>query len=233
MVKVPYLAPEDKVEGRDFADPEQIPNDVNTLRYMTDQVCLFLRNPHLYAGQTRPIIIHRPDTVKWVYRMVIPDPEWLLSLTEIAFVGFLGKRREDADLALGNEFDEILVGEIPEHPGLLCYSTMALMCGNFCNLVLFADETIKDNWSRSKAHAQAVGRLAPDYYLSVRLYNGILPKGVGGSQSLYLTKVKYFDYRENPWWQAVRQFENSEQWAVNRGHQPPGDCIPWLHKSAR
>ena len=218
MVKVPYLAPEDKVEGRDFTDPEQIPNDVNTLRYMTDQVHLFLRNPHLYAWQNRPIIIHRPDTVKWVYRLVIPEPERLLAFGEIAFVGFFGKRQENADLALGNEFDEILMAEIPDHPGLLCYSTMALMCGNFCNLVLFADETVKNNWSRSKAHAQAVGKLAPEYYSSVRLYNGLLPRGVAHSQSLHLTKIKYFDYQDKPWWHAVRHFENMERGYRDSSH---------------
>lgn len=211
MVQVPNLGPVDRVEGRDFTNPEQIPSDVNTLRYMTDQVCLFLSHPHLYYRLPRPIIIHRPETDKWLYRMVIPDPERLLESQEIAFVGFMGKRREDADLALGDEFDEILIGEIPEHPGLLCYSTMGLMCGNFSNLVLFADEMVKENWSRSKAHAQAVGRLAPDYYYSIRLYNGLLPRGIADSQSLNLTKVKYFDYQGKPWWHAVRQFKETEE----------------------
>jgi hypothetical protein len=207
MVQVPSLGPVDRVEGRDFTNPEQIQNDVNTLRYMTDQVCLFLRNPHLYDRLERPITIYWPDSIKWVYRLVISDPERLLNSQEITFVGFLGKRRENADVALGNEFDEILVAEIPEHSGLLCYSTMALMCGNFSNLVIFADETVKEKWSRSKAHAQAVGKLAPDYYRSVRLYNGMMPKGVSDSHSMYLSKVKYFDYEEKPWWQAVRQFD--------------------------
>lgn len=206
MLQAPNLGPKDRVEGHDFTNPDQIPNDVNTLRYMTDQVCVFLRNPHLYDRLARPIIIHRPDTGKWLYRMVIPNPDKLFGTNEIAFVGFLGRRREDADLALGDEFDAILIGEIPDHPGLLCYSTMGLMCGNFSNLVLFADESVKENWSRSKAHAQAVGRLAPNYYDSIRLYNGLLPRGVSDSQSLNLTKVKYFDYQAAPGWHAVRQF---------------------------
>ena len=209
MVQVPDLGPVDRVEGRDFANPEHIPNDVNTLRFMIDQVCLFLRNPHLYDRLKRPIIIYRPDTGKWVNRLIIPDPDKLMSGGEIAFVGFLGKQRENANLALGDEFDAILIGEIPDHPGLLCYSTMGLMCGNFTNLVLFADESVKERWSRSKAHAQAVGRLAPDYYHSIRLYNGLLPHGVSDSQSLHLTKIKYFDYQEKPNWYAVRQFSNA------------------------
>lgn len=206
MVQVPNLGPADRVEGRNFTDPEQIPYDVNTLSFMANQVYRFLKNPHLYADLDRPLIIHRPDKSSWVYRLIIPDPETLLAADEINLVGFLGLQREDANMALGAEFDQILVSEIPEHPGLLCYATMGQMCGNFSNLVLFADESVKDGWSRSKAHAQAVGKLAPEYYLSVRLYNGLLPKGLSDCQSLCLTKVKYFDYREVPGWRAVRQF---------------------------
>jgi hypothetical protein len=206
MVQVPNLGPADRVEGRNFTDPEQIPYDVNTLCFMANQVYRFLKNPHLYANLERPLVIHLPNKASWVNRLVIPDPETLLSSGEILLVGFLGRRREDADMALGAEFDEILVSEIPEHPGLLCYSTMGQMCGNFSNLVLFADESVKDGWSRSNAHAQAVGKLAPAYYQSVRLYNGLLPKGISDCQSLSLTKVKYFDYREDPGWRAVRQF---------------------------
>lgn len=208
MVKVPCLGPSDRVEGRAFTNPEKIPNDVNTIRYMTDQVCLFIRSPQLYEQLERPVIIHRPDVNKWLYRLVIPNPERLMDSKEIHFVGFMGRRREDANLALGDEFDEILVSEIPAHPGLLCYYTMALVCGNFSNLVLFADESVKANWGRSQAHAQAAGKLSPDYYRSIRLYNGILPTGVSDSQALFLTKVKYFDYQEEPMWRAIRLFEN-------------------------
>ncbi len=206
MVEVPYLSPTDMVKGRAFTNPEQIPKDLNTWRYMTDQVCLFLRNPQLYARKRRPIIIHRPDPTEWFYRLVVPRPKRLANQAPITFVGFLGKRRETADLALGGEFDSILVSEIPEHPDIICYFTMGQTCGNFSNLVLFANERAKAEWGRSKAHAQAVAKLAPEYYQSVRLYNGVLPNGVADSQALYLTKVKYFDYQEKPMWHAIRQF---------------------------
>jgi hypothetical protein len=206
MVQVPTLGPADKVVGRNFTDPEQIPYDINTIRYMTNQVYRFLKNPQLYIELERPIIVHRPDRVNWLYRLVITDPDRLKTAQDLHLVGFLGSKREDANMALGAEFDEILVSEIPDHPGLLCYCTIAQMCGNFSNLVLFADETVKVGWSKSKAHAQAVGKLAPEYYKSVRLYNGILPVGVCDCESMYLTKVKYFDYQEDPNWRAIRQF---------------------------
>jgi hypothetical protein len=207
VVEVPYLNPTDMVKGRAFTDPNRIPNDLNTWRYMTDQICLFLRNPHLYTGLKRPIVVHRPDPDKWLYRLIMPNPERLLTQDTITFVGFLGKRRENADLALGGEFDNILVAEIPEHPDLLCYNTMGQSCGNYGNLVLFASEAAKGDWGRSKAHAQAVSNLAPQYYQSIRLYNGTLPLGVSDSHALYLTKVKYFDYEQKPMWHAVRHFE--------------------------
>jgi hypothetical protein len=211
MLEVPYLSPTDTVKGRAFTNPDQIPSDLNAWRYMTDQICLFLRNPQLYAQQmTRPLIIHRPDPEKWLSRLVLPNPERLLNQNQITFVGFLGQRRENADLALGGEFDSTLVAEIPDHPDLLCYHTMGQSCGNFSNLVLFASESAKAGWGRSQAHAQAVSKLAPEYYQSIRLYNGILPHGITDSQSLSLTKVKYFDYQQKPMWHAIRLLEEVE-----------------------
>ncbi len=83
---------------------------------------------------------------------------------------------------------------------------MALISGNYSNLVLFAHEDAKVRWSRSKAHHQAVSALAPNYYRSIRLYNGILPQGIRHSASLRLGRVKYFDYGHDPCWRAVREF---------------------------
>ena len=207
----PYLGPTERVLDHPFTNPEHIPGDLNTLRHMVDQINLLLQLPHLYAQHSRPVTVHRPELDKWIYRLVISDPERLKGGEELTFVGFLGQRREDANLALAGEFDNILMAEIPQHPGLLSYSTMALICGNFSNLVLFTNEQVKVNWSKSQAHAQAVGKLAPEYYLSVRLYNGILPNGVADSQALKLTKVKYYSYQETPWWHAVRQFDEVER----------------------
>jgi hypothetical protein len=215
MEHKPYLGPTEQVREHPFANPEHIPGDLNTLRHMVDQIHRLLQSPHLYGHHSRPLAIHRPDLDKWTYRLVISNPEQLaaglVAGEEMTFVGFLGQRREDANLALAGEFDNMLIAEIPHHPGLLSYSTMALICGNFCNLVLFTNEQVKAHWSKSQAHAQAVGKLAPEYYLSVRLYNGILPHGVADSQSLYLTKIKYYSYQATPWWHAVRQFDEIER----------------------
>jgi hypothetical protein len=207
---ITYLGPKDVVEDQPFAHPNHIIGDVNSLRYMVDQLCSYLEMPQFYADRPRPIIEHRPSPEKYIYRLVIPKPRSLLDPRELLFVGFLGQRRHDADLSAAAEFDRILIDEIPLNSGLLSYSTMELICGNFSNLVVFANEEAKQHWGRSQAHAQAVGKLAPGLYQSIRLYNGLLPNGLSDSCSLRLTRIKYFSYQTDPWWRAVREFPMNE-----------------------
>ena len=207
---VTTLQATDVLRNRPFTHPNHIPGDVNSLRYMVDQLCMFMEAPHLYQDRPRPIVVHQPRAEQWTYRLVIVRPEALRAKRTLTFVGFLGQRRDDADEELAHEFDRSLVAEIPDYPGLLSYSTMALISGNYSNLVLFTDPTAKQQWSRSRAHAQAVNRLAPDYYLSVRLYNGILPRGIHTSRELRVKRVKYYDYQDDPWWHAVRLFPEGE-----------------------
>jgi hypothetical protein len=206
MDQATTLRPTEVVENRPFTNPDHITRDVTTVRFMVDQLCLFLENRHLYSDMPLPIIVHQPSREKWLYRLVITRPERLIRPSELTFVGFLGQSSEDADPELASEFDEILVDEFPDYPGLLSYSTMALVSGEFSNLVVFTNPSIKGEWSNSKAHDQAVRKLAPDYYQWIKLYNGKLPGGIFDSNGLQLTRIKYFDYQVTPMWRAVRVF---------------------------
>ena len=71
LAPVIYLEPQDVVDDRPFTHPKHISGDVNSLRYLVDQLCLFLENLHRYADRPRPIIVHRPGPKRWVYRLVI------------------------------------------------------------------------------------------------------------------------------------------------------------------
>lgn len=204
------LDPTDVLHNRPFTHPNHIVGDVNSLRYMVDQLCMFLDVPRLCADRSPPLVVHQPPGDQWTYRLVVVRPDELRAGRQLTFVGFLGQRREGADKELAHQFDRMLVDEIPDYPGLLSYSTMALISGNYSNLVLFTDPSAKQQWSRSQAHAQAVNRLAPDYYHSVRLYNGFLPRGIHASRELQLERIKYYDYRDDPWWHAVREFPTGE-----------------------
>lgn len=200
------LTPTEVVRDRPFTNPDRIVYDVNTLRYMVDQLCLFIEDNERQANLKPPVIVHQPSRDRWFYRLVITQPEKLMLADELEFVGFLGHRREDANRALADEFDEILVDEIPDHPGLLSYSTMAMLSGDFSNLVVFSDQNVKKAWSQGRTHEVAVQKITPDYYLSIKLYNGKLPGGIIASRALQLTRVKYYDYQVNPRWHAVREF---------------------------
>jgi hypothetical protein len=204
------LGPKEIVPGRTYTDTRHISSDLNSLRFLADQLCLFLEKPHLHTPSQGTITIHKPDREHWTYRIVVVRQEKLMSGDALTFVGFLGQRLEDANPDIAADFDRTLVAELPDYPGLLGYCTMALICGNFCNLVLFSDEEAKAHWSRSKAHAQAVTQLAPDYYSSVSLYNGTLPRGIAKSSAMELTRIKYFDYQDTPWWRAERHFEGAK-----------------------
>ena len=96
------------------------------------------------------------------------------------------------------------MNEIPQHNGLISYSTMLLRDGNYANLVLFTDPSAQIDWSRSEAHAKAVYELSPGYYHSIRIYNGRLPRGIHQSDALDLHKARYFDYDQTPMWRGVR-----------------------------
>jgi len=206
MDDVITLKPREFIETKPFTDPNGISNDINTIRFMVDQLCLFMKSLPPEVVSSPPVIAHLPSREKWLYRQVIAHPESLLKPVELAFVGFMGHRQEDANLKLADEFDEILVEEIPDYPGLVSYSTMGLLSGDYSNLVVFTNPEIKKEWRKSKAHEQAVQRLAPDYYENIKLYNGRLPNGIRDSESLYLSRIKYFDYQADPRWHAVREF---------------------------
>lgn len=207
MVQPVVLRPEELVPDRPFTNPATMMNDVTTLRFMVDQLCLYLEDPQRFADLPRPIVVHQPGRHDWLYRLIIARPEHLRQPGECTFVGFLGDRRPEVDVSMADEFDQMLVAEIPSFPRLLSYCSLALVSGNFSNLVIFADPEAKGHWSRSMAHAQAAQTLAPEYYRSVKLYNGRLPAGIQDSQALQLTRVKYYEYGAAVPWHAVRELQ--------------------------
>lgn len=207
MANLLHLQPDEIIEERPFTRPEHIPTDQQTLSYMAGQVCVLLEYPYLSAQPPHIVLFNRPDNSDWFHRIVLAQPEPLRQLRPLTIVGFFGHKRDEANVALAHEFDRILVAEIPDHPGLLSYSTMALSGGNYANLVIFADLAARDHWSTSRAHAQAVQQLAPHYYLTVRIFHGRLPDGIYHHHHLRLARAKYYDYQCEPRWQAVRELD--------------------------
>lgn len=198
------LNPHDIVAERPFTHPTQVAKDLITLRHMANELSRILEDPRHYTQRNGSITLLQPNPTEWTHRLIITQPEQLLTAAQLTVVGFLSFKRRNADTAVIQEYDKILVAELPQYPDLLSYSTIAHSSGDYSNLVVFARPEGKIYWSSSRAHAEAVYNLSPNYYASVRLYSGVLPNGIMASEQLTVTAVKYFDYQSTPTWDAIR-----------------------------
>jgi hypothetical protein len=193
------------MENRPFTRLEHIPVEHQAICAMADSLCLLLDSSPGVLQQPRPITVYRQEAMGRGQRMILNRPNRLVIGLPLTVVGFFGQKLdEEALLPRRNKFDQALIAEFPNHPELLSYSTLELPDGNFGNLVLFSRPEAKDHWNTDPTHARAVRELAPTYYASVRLYNGVLPRGLAASHALRLTRVKYYDYTARPVWRAQR-----------------------------
>lgn len=207
MDSVVQLSPTDILAERPFTHPDHVPLDLNTLCYMAQQLHLTLSNPHMMPDVPHTILFNLPGNDSWIHRQVLANPGHFQQISLIHVVGFFGQSRSQADIQLAQEFDITLLKEIPQHEGLISYSTMLLKDGNYANLVLFTNVEAQMGWSRSEAHAKAVYELSPNFYHSIRIYNGRLPQGIQNSNALTLHKARYFDYNQTPMWRGVRTLD--------------------------
>lgn len=204
MENIVQISPADILIERPFTHPSHIPEDLSTLRYMAGHLDLTLQNHHTVTGKPQTITINLPDQHNWVHRQVLANPRHLNQPNLVHVVGFFSHRRPRADLEQVQEFDMMLMEEIPQHDGLISYSSMQLKNGDFANLVLFVDEAAQMDWSRSEVHARAAYELSPNFFHWVRIYKGVLPHGIEQNEELRLHKARYFDYDQTPVWRGVR-----------------------------
>ena len=197
------LTPVEIIAQRPFTHPKHTTADTAVLRATVDKLCLVLEQPDLYAHLSPPPVLHFRENGRF-QRFALVRPARLQQPKPTFIVGFFGQLRQDVDTSRMDPLDEDLVAELPRYAAMLAYCTSQLPNGNYGNLVVFDRAEGKQHWSKSRTHAKAV-EMAPDMYWSVRIYNGRLPHGVMAGDALELHTVKYYDYREQPVWRAVRR----------------------------
>jgi hypothetical protein len=203
---VHQLSVEQRLLEKPFTHPAFIPLEKRLLRYMLWRLhglletCYWQKNPNVVA----PVVQTMVESDGRHHRMVVIGSDCLRQTKGLSVVGFFGQRRFDADDEAAAVRDGMLFDEMHKHEGLLSYSSLELTNGDYGNCVVFRDEASKNNWGHSEVHRHAVQVLSPNYYHSIRLYNGVLPDTIMGEHLLELTVVRYFDYGEMPAWQAVR-----------------------------
>lgn len=186
------------VESRPFTDVKHTADDLRALRTMANWLAELIREPKPLPVSPRPLTIesHGPD--RRYVRAVLNRPELLEADRDFAVVGFFGQRRPHADRMPIDTVDTQLQAEFPDHPEVIAYCSIQLQDGNYGNLVLLDQEDGREHWRESKRHQYAVSEVAPRFYSSVRLHNGVLHGGLQ-TGDIQLRRTKYFDYHEGLW----------------------------------
>jgi hypothetical protein len=198
----------DSIPERPFTDLTHTAHDLQVMQFMV--TCLFLS---MEKGQdssgvlNQPWMFHHPTPGQWIYRIVITQFKKLVTHNPLMVVGFFGFQNANANISLAQSLDRGLISELSQFDSILAYVSVRLPTGNFSNLVVFTSKEGKEEWGKSEKHKEAIRLLTPDYYSAVRLYNGELPCGIMNPESMRLKIVKYFDYKDQPTWRAVRPLD--------------------------
>ncbi|MGL4651737.1 MAG: hypothetical protein ACRC1H_20180, partial [Caldilineaceae bacterium] len=179
---------------RPFTHPNLTLQDLRTLH---QSVCRLRAALHanVFAGDGPMTTWSWDDDRGNSQRIFVRDGVNLRALPRLYVVGFFGQRRPDADRLRMEGVDQALVDDMAhEHSKIVCYYTAALDSGEYGNMVLSSCDSARDEWNGSLRHATAVRELAPRYYRSVRLHNGLLEDGLLSAAVPVINVTKYFDY---------------------------------------
>jgi hypothetical protein len=190
------------ITERPFTHPEHISKDRETMTHMAKQICAVLETQFDSLQDDPSVVINEPDG-RW-HRGFVFRPTNLSTASVVFVVGFFGQKRKMMPSDYFEDLDDMLVEILPTLDKIFSYSTMELPGGDFGNLVLMLDEEIKKKWMQGDIHKKAVD-LSPGYYQSIRINNGVFPHGIFRTDSLEILRVKYYDYRQDPPWKAVRE----------------------------
>lgn len=211
-----HLEPNEAANGRPFTEPGNTRRDLAIVNYMRQRLVDVLSEPAsvtdpldgLGRAQPGPMVLNYIEEGVRRHRIVIAQLGLLLEARELTFVAFCGEKEPGVDWSLLDQIDIELIQEFPQHPDLLSYSSVETERGDWRNLVLMRSPAGIDHWRGSVLHAHAAHILAPDHYRSVRLHAGLFPDGLKRSENPIVVRTKYYDFREEEPWRAVRQLRS-------------------------
>lgn len=203
------LTSSENVADRPFVSIENYDSDIALMNYLLQDLRAMMRR---YAKDE--IALEPYQQKNWEVhglerRIVVCDPDGLVSTGDCRVVGFFGNRRQPAsDGAVDKDrmsaAERQLVEAFPCYPGILSYSSTELVDHYWANLVIHRDVEDKEHWRGCAEHHTAVKELAPFAYHSVRIHNGEVAGGVCGASTIAVHSTKYWDYDVEPVWTAAR-----------------------------
>lgn len=169
------------IDARSTAFLSKSTLDMLILQYMRRRVLLTLNYFKPCTPLQRPIVYNFHERQGRTHRIALYQCQDLLQHSQLAFVGFISRRKEGLDTSILDEIhsvDKVLVEEMVNNPGILSYSSLELRAGVWYNLVVMSDNDAKHQVLRTETHAYAAYQLAPHYYKWIRLHTGVMPYGL-------------------------------------------------------
>ncbi len=200
------LLPDQRLSDRSFTDPVWSTQDRAALELMAARLRSVLREEKPSVQAKRLDIFYLSEDDGCAHRVVIVNWAGLMACETLTVVGFFGQRREDADMQATLMADAVMLQQFTEQPHLLSYSSLQFPSGEWANLVLFCSPEGINHWGANSYHSQAAREISPNYYNSIRLHNGALEDGLWSAQPIRLQRTKYYDFRGEQLWHAVREF---------------------------
>lgn len=149
--------------------------DQHVLSYMASAAFQAIKQQESSALQL-PVIAYVNEPGQPAYRVVtykkaIPVDDTIL------FVGFLSKKQAAISATLSEYLGVIdgqMITRLTGFPALLSYSSLELSDGNWCNLVIFTQDALRDDLLATALHQHAAYELAPLYYQWIRIHRGLI-----------------------------------------------------------
>jgi len=200
------LGANEVVAGHPCTDVSLYSPDLDLLAYMLQDLRSLLRSNE---GGKVDLAAHEP--IFWRVhglrrRTVVCEPERIREADRVCVVGFFVARRESIDYPSLDDLELGLLMEFRKFPGILSYSSAELANDYWANLVVHTVPDDTEAWRGSSAHTRAVD-VSPELYSAIRIHNGHLEDGVAGNQAIAIDRTKYWDYDDDPVWQAERSFD--------------------------
>lgn len=173
--------------------------DLVVLQYMLQQVRVTLQAPGQTEAASLPWSYYLNERQRRTHRILLYQPQLLLQKHDLAFVGFVSSRQQNADPEIVdrlNAADYDMLSELTHVPGLLSYSSLELRAGRWYNLVVLQSLEMKAHFHTIGAHRHAAYDLSPHYYEWIRLHSGSLPGGLAGGK-MALCGTKYYTFPGN------------------------------------
>ncbi|MDH5505499.1 MAG: hypothetical protein OEY98_15905 [Acidimicrobiia bacterium] len=197
---VHHLAHLDRV-SRPFASVDRLPADRAEMVAMVRDLCLVLDGINVSQ--------HDPEGGGWSKRVILTESGLERPDRPATVVGFFGLKRRDASdesVAAIDEMNDLLIDRFSSFPPVRGYVSRVLADEtNYANLVVMDNSEAIGTWRSQLPHTEAAGVLSESFYANVRIYNGHLAAGFSVPDAMSLRVAKYWDYRTDPHWKAIRQ----------------------------